>query len=205
MDQKDDQRVERRKHIQSAIDWLARAENSIAESKDIKGDLNLMLAKAELQHEEESRSSPSTANFTFKFFSKAGTFLVAGAIAALIVYFPKSDQVSDQNLTTRSENSVAIDAAEDLAPAPPMKKEKIIVHPVQSQPKDTKADEIQAQKIKVEKIDLGTIIEETPKQIEYHEEKSEQQIYSPDSDVEIDSSVQVRELVTSAGMILRSK
>ena len=86
-----------------------------------------------------------------------------------------------------------------------MKKEKIIVHPVQSQPKDTKADEIQAQKIKVEKIDLGTIIEETPKQIEYHEEKSEQQIYSPDSDVEIDSSVQVRELVTSAGMILRAK
>lgn len=200
-----DQRNERRKHIQSAIDWLEKAENSIAESKDIKGDLNLMLAKAELQHEEESRSSPWTATFKAKVFERAGTFLIAGAIAAFIFYFPKSEETPAQNLTTRFENSVVIDAAEDLAEPPPMKKEKIIVHPIQAQPKDTKADEIQAQKIRVEKIDLGTITEEIPKPIEYHEEKSEQQIYSPDSDVEIDSSVQVRELVTSAGMILRAK
>lgn len=40
-------------HITAAKDWLGKAEKSIAEDNDIRSDLNLMLAQAELQRAKE--------------------------------------------------------------------------------------------------------------------------------------------------------
>lgn len=40
-------------HITAAKDWLGKAEESIANDNDIRGDLNLMLAQAELQRAKE--------------------------------------------------------------------------------------------------------------------------------------------------------
>lgn len=40
-------------HITAAKDWLGKAEESIAEDNDIRSDLNLMLAQAELQRAKE--------------------------------------------------------------------------------------------------------------------------------------------------------
>ena len=41
-------------HIRAARDWLGRAESSLEMENDIKGDLNLMLAEAELQRARET-------------------------------------------------------------------------------------------------------------------------------------------------------
>ena len=43
-----------RQHIRAAREWLGRAENSLDKENDIRGDLNLMLAQAELQRAKES-------------------------------------------------------------------------------------------------------------------------------------------------------
>ena len=45
-----------RRHINAARDWLLQAEKSIERKDDVRGDLKLMLAKAELQNAEKHRS-----------------------------------------------------------------------------------------------------------------------------------------------------
>lgn len=42
-------------HITAAKEWLGRAENSLDQDNEIKGDLNLMLAQAELQRAKETK------------------------------------------------------------------------------------------------------------------------------------------------------
>lgn len=47
------------RHLRSAKQWLARAEESFDKDSDIRGELDLFLAQAELQHAREtSRSRP---------------------------------------------------------------------------------------------------------------------------------------------------
>ena len=43
-----------RKHIKAAKDWLGRAEDSIDKDNDIRVDLDVMLAQAELQRAKEA-------------------------------------------------------------------------------------------------------------------------------------------------------
>lgn len=44
-----------KKHISAAKDWLGRAENSMDRDNDVRGDLDMMLAQAELQQAKETR------------------------------------------------------------------------------------------------------------------------------------------------------
>ena len=44
-------------HLRSAQDWLSKAERSFDEQKDIRGELNLMLAQAELKRAQEEKRS----------------------------------------------------------------------------------------------------------------------------------------------------
>ena len=44
-----------KKHVTAAKEWLGRAEHSLDEKNDIKGDLNLMLAQAEMQRARETK------------------------------------------------------------------------------------------------------------------------------------------------------
>ena len=44
-----------KKHISAAKDWLGRAENSMDRDNDVRGDLDMMLAQAELQQAQETR------------------------------------------------------------------------------------------------------------------------------------------------------
>ncbi len=216
IDRDKENRDQRRKHIQSAIDWLERADSSIAEEQDIKGDLNLMLAKAELQHEKENRKSSAVFSIAKEFLTRAGTFAVAGIIAAVIFYYPKTDKTFER-VQSEIENSVAVDSAENEQPQPVEKPEKIIVEPVITQPKP---EDTLAEKIKVEKIELTQIeeikdikeIEEfeeideyNPKPIRFSEERFEPVIIAPDTGTQVDSKQQIQDLVTSAGIVLRSK
>jgi hypothetical protein len=44
-----------KRHISAAKEWLGRAEKSLDQDNEVKGDLNLMLAQAELQRAKESK------------------------------------------------------------------------------------------------------------------------------------------------------
>ena len=52
----EDNRKNLRKHIRAASDWLQQADKSIEREEDLKGDLKLMLAKAELQNAEKHQN-----------------------------------------------------------------------------------------------------------------------------------------------------
>ena len=49
-----EQKDKKTKHLRSARQWLARAEESFDKDCEVRGELNLFLAQAELQHVKES-------------------------------------------------------------------------------------------------------------------------------------------------------
>lgn len=49
-----EQNDKKTKHLRSARQWLTRAEESFDKDHDVRGELNLFLAKAELQHVQET-------------------------------------------------------------------------------------------------------------------------------------------------------
>ena len=206
IDREKEKRDQRRKHIQSAIDWLERADSSIAEEHDIKGDLNLMLAKAELQHEKENRKTSAVFSIAKDFLTRAGTFAIAGIIAAIIFYYPKSETF--ETIGSEIENTVAVDSAKNEQLQPIEKQEKIIVAPVITQPKleDSLAEKIRVEKIELKQIEeIKEIDEYNPQPIKFDEERFEPVIIPPDTGEQVDSKQQIQDLVTSAGMVLRSK
>ncbi len=50
-----DERSRLCRHIRAARDWLGQAEDSLQAEQDVRGDLKLLLARAELQHIQEKR------------------------------------------------------------------------------------------------------------------------------------------------------
>lgn len=44
-----------KKHVKAAKEWLGKAEQSFDQENEIRGDLNLMLAQAELKHAQETK------------------------------------------------------------------------------------------------------------------------------------------------------
>lgn len=77
-----------RKHVRAAREWLGRAENSLDQQDDIRGDLNLMLAQAELQRAQE------TKRLTRKeiWFRRSVPFLAAGIMVAGCFVFLQSER-----------------------------------------------------------------------------------------------------------------
>lgn len=53
------------RHLQSARQWLTRAEESIDKESDIRAELDLMLAQAELQHAKEAKRAEE---WRYKYF-----------------------------------------------------------------------------------------------------------------------------------------
>ena len=60
MDSGMEERSRLRRHVRAAREWLGRAEDSLDRAEDVRGDLNLMLAQAELTRAQEvERPRPS--------------------------------------------------------------------------------------------------------------------------------------------------
>ena len=60
MDSGMEDRSRLRRHVRAAREWLGRAEDSLDRAEDVRGDLNLMLAQAELTRAQEvERPRPS--------------------------------------------------------------------------------------------------------------------------------------------------
>ena len=50
-----DKRTDFKQHVRAAKEWLGEAESSLDKEEDLRGDLNLMLAQAELQRAHETK------------------------------------------------------------------------------------------------------------------------------------------------------
>ena len=76
-----DQKKGMKKHVIAAREWLGKAEQSFDQENEIKGDLNMMLAQAELQRAQETKPGRITRTY---FWAKTVTaVMTAGLIIAV--------------------------------------------------------------------------------------------------------------------------
>lgn len=69
-----DLRNRMKRHVKAAKEWLGKAEQSFEQENEIRGDLNLMLARAELKRAQEAKSSSLKEN-------RRGALLTHGMLA----------------------------------------------------------------------------------------------------------------------------
>ena len=101
-------------HITAAKDWLGKAEESIAKDNDIRSDLNIMLAQAELQRAKEKDDTALIRN-RLKWILP---WITAIGIAVGYVYFLRPELFT----TVREESPAVTVVKEENVPA----KENII-------------------------------------------------------------------------------
>lgn len=70
-------------HVGAAKEWLGRAEQSLEQDNEIKGNLNLMLAQAELKRAQETKTA---ARYPFAHRSLLIHSMLAGGVVALAVF-----------------------------------------------------------------------------------------------------------------------
>ena len=101
-------------HITAAKDWLGKAEESIAKDNDIRSDLNIMLAQAELQRAKEKDDTA----LIMKRLKWILPWITAIGIAVGYVYFLRPELFT----TVREESPAVTVVKEENVPA----KENII-------------------------------------------------------------------------------
>lgn len=93
-----DRRNRIRRHIQAAQKWLGQAEHNLAEENDVRGNLNIMLASAELQQVHEKNFVAGGKRLAVRYVPP----VVASLAAALIVlpHVPSYSPVTDETIAT---------------------------------------------------------------------------------------------------------
>ena len=102
----EDKRKNLRRHIKAATDWLQQADKSIEQKDDLKGDLKLMLAKAELKNAEKHQN--------YSRINKILSIATAAAIAFGVLYFNNSKEIATEAPSTAKIN-VSSNVDESLA------------------------------------------------------------------------------------------
>ena len=89
-------------HIRAAKEWLERAENSLTEEQDLRGDLNLMLARAELQRAVETKEPKFLA--ARKIISQIAAVGVAGCLAFVLTGMSNGSAPKEAEVVAESES-----------------------------------------------------------------------------------------------------
>lgn len=74
-------RKKMKSHVSAAKEWLGKAEQSLEERNDVKGNLNLMLAQAELTRAQEARTSGKNNGKTLLIHS----MLITGIVGLVFI------------------------------------------------------------------------------------------------------------------------
>lgn len=113
-------------HVSAAKEWLGKAEQSLDEDNDIKGNLNLMLAQAELKRAQETKQAnkkgyTSLLIHSILVTSVAGLVLVVG-FGGINVFNTKPvvNSVASLNTAPKVKN-VKLESVEDIKAAPERK------------------------------------------------------------------------------------
>jgi len=103
-----DEKKGMKKHVTAAREWLGKAEQSFDQENEIKGDLNVMLAQAELQRAQETKTGRITRIYFW--FRTLAAVMTAGIIIA--VGWNSLYHTSTTHLTSQQSTPVQT-AAED--------------------------------------------------------------------------------------------
>lgn len=82
-----DDRDKRRKYVRAAKHWLGEAEESLDKEEDLKSELHVMLAKAELLHAEENAVQSSMLSWAKRLLP----LFVAGLIACAFFFLLRKE------------------------------------------------------------------------------------------------------------------
>lgn len=129
-----DWRLRALEHLRAAQGWLKKAEQSFDEEKTIRGELNLMLAKAELKRVQEKRRA-SQNRIRWALYRHGGAFVCAILLAGIGMAFYTSTFHEDvvepagasqemSVLPSRSAEVLRQVPTEEPSNLPPMAKEK---------------------------------------------------------------------------------
>ncbi len=99
-------------HLRSAQGWLSKAEQSFDEQKDIRGELNLMLAQAELKRaQEEKRGAKRSLRYTC--YRQGGALLCAIVLFGLggLIWMNFSAEDADKAVTHVQTTETGVSSA----------------------------------------------------------------------------------------------
>jgi hypothetical protein len=87
-------------HLRSAQDWLSKAERSFDEQKDIRGELNLMLAQAELKRAQEEKSG-AKHRLRYTWCRQGGALICAILLFGLgsLIWMSHAEKEADKTVT----------------------------------------------------------------------------------------------------------
>ena len=182
-------------HITAAKDWLGKAEESIAKDNDIRSDLNIMLAQAELQRAKE-KDDTALIRKRLKWILP---WITAIGIAVGYVYFlrpelfttvreesPAVTVVKEENVPAK-ENIIQTDT-DDKAEIP-LQNENNAVKPIDNTERVNVPETAVTEKIE------GTYRERIEDKNDTVQEAETEKSYLPEKDIQ--------KMIQSAGKILR--
>ena len=113
-----DQKKGMKKHVIAAKEWLGKAEQSFDQENEIKGDLNMMLAQAELQRAQETKTGRITRIY---FWVRTVTaVMTAGLIIAVgwNSFYHSSTNQNGEHLVNQSQTKIQTAAEDQLKSNP---------------------------------------------------------------------------------------
>lgn len=148
MDSVADERSRLRRHVRAAREWLGRAEDSLDRAEDVRSDLNLMLAQAELMRAKETErpSAPMIWARRVAPFCIAAV-LAGGSLWAWRAGVPPAQELppGERRIDLRTEEALTGSAAslpQTLNPIPPAAQETppVVASPVEPEPSVIEAE-----------------------------------------------------------------
>lgn len=98
-----DRRRAQKNHIRAARDWLGQAENSLDQENDVRGDLRLMLAKAELAQVKDSPRGAKIKRWAGRLLPALVAVVLVAAGMAIIPHGGKAPAGQEQDASLSTE------------------------------------------------------------------------------------------------------
>lgn len=118
-----------KEHVRAAREWLGRAEDSLEQEDHIRGDLDVMLAQAELQRAQETEEGRVRRRWLGRLLPAGAAALVAALVWGLWPSVP-APLIDRPSVMPAAEPGEAVSVSVPAAAATPMAIESSTVRPM---------------------------------------------------------------------------
>ncbi|MBQ8697860.1 MAG: hypothetical protein IJ812_06685 [Schwartzia sp.] len=144
-----------RRHVRAAREWLGRAEDSLDRAEDVRGDLNLMLARAELARAQETERPVSSVTWARRLAPLCAAMVLAGiGLAAwrgvaeeappTAIERRTEEAAVDLGVSNRPRETIPLPAIPqaDAAPVPEARESAVEVFPAEEESRDVPVEPV---------------------------------------------------------------
>lgn len=120
-----DKRTNFKQHVRAAKEWLGEAESSLDKEEDLRGDLNLMLAQAELQRAHETKNLTVCQRWIRRLIPAVCALFVLGAVWQVFTIIsprPIAEPVPERSAETQAVKELPVKTIM------PLEKQEITLH-----------------------------------------------------------------------------